>query len=77
MTSLTVVPAKRMAAILRRLGFSLVRQRGSHAFYRHPDGRTTIVPMHSGEDLGKGMIKEILSDIDLSVEQYDCLRKQV
>lgn len=77
MTSLTVVPAKRMAAILRRLGFSLVRQRGSHAFYRHPDGRTTIVPMHSGEDLGKGMIKEILSDIDLSVEEFESVRRQV
>lgn len=72
MTSLRVIPAKKMVAILRRLGFELVRQRG-----RHADGRSAIVPMHPGEDLGKGLIREILKSIDLSVEEYDRLRRNL
>jgi len=77
MTRLTVVPAKKMAAILRSLGFELVRQRGSHAYYRHPDGRAAVVPMHSGENLGRGMIREILRSIDLSVQNYERIRRGV
>ena len=75
MTRLTVIPPKQMVAILRRLGYELDRQRGSHAYYKHPDGRAVIVPMHEGEDLGKGLIREILRSIELSVEEYERLRQ--
>jgi predicted RNA binding protein YcfA (HicA-like mRNA interferase family) len=77
MTAVTVIPAKKMVAILRKLGFELDRQKGSHAYYKHSDGRTTVVPMHAGEDLGKGLIREILKSIDLTVEEYDKLRRGV
>lgn len=77
MTALTVIPAKKMAAILRRLGFQLVRQRGSHAYYSHSDGRSVVVPTHAGEDLGKGLIREILRSIDLTVDEYERLRREV
>ena len=39
-----------MDRVLRRLGFVPVRQKGSHLFYRHPDGRTTTIPQHKGRD---------------------------
>ena len=77
MTAITVVSAKKMVAILRRLGFELDRQRGSHAYYKHPDGRSVVVPMHAGEDLGKGLIRQILKSAELSVEEYEALRKSV
>ena len=77
MTRITVVPAKKMAAILRDLGFEFIRQRGSHAYYRHPGGRGVVVPMHSGEDLGKGLIRQILRTIDLSVQDYERIRTRV
>ncbi len=77
MTALTVIPPKTMVAILRRSGFELDHQRGSHAYYKHPDGRGVVVPMHAGEDLGKGLIREILKSIDLSVEEYERLRQSV
>ncbi len=51
MSKLPIVDARTMDRILRTLGFTPVRQKGSHAFYRHPDGRTTTVPHHSGRDL--------------------------
>lgn len=59
-----------MEKILLRLGFKLVRQKGSHAFYRHPDGRTTAVPRHSGRDLARPLIREIIREIDLTPEQF-------
>jgi predicted RNA binding protein YcfA (HicA-like mRNA interferase family) len=59
-----------MEKLLLRLGFVRVRQKGSHVFYRHPDGRTTTVPDHPGRDLARPLIREILREIELSPEQF-------
>ena len=40
---------------LSKLGFEKIRQEGSHIFFRHPDGRTTVVPNHPGEKLDRGL----------------------
>jgi len=55
---------------LLSLGFERVRQRGSHVFYRHPDGRTTTVPDHRGRDLARPLVREILRETELTVEEY-------
>jgi predicted RNA binding protein YcfA (HicA-like mRNA interferase family) len=60
-----------MEKLLLKLGFQRVRQKGSHVFYRHPDGRTTSVPHHPGRDLARPLIKEILREIELNVEEYN------
>ena len=60
MTRLQIVDARIMEKLLFKLGFERVRQKGSHVFYRHPDGRTTTIPHHSGRDLARPLIKEIL-----------------
>jgi predicted RNA binding protein YcfA (HicA-like mRNA interferase family) len=56
------VPPRQVIRFLESLGFEEVRQRGSHKFFRHPDGRTATVPGHRGEDLGRGIIAKILRD---------------
>ncbi|NJD51561.1 MAG: type II toxin-antitoxin system HicA family toxin [Candidatus Methanoperedens sp.] len=71
MTKLNVIDARKMEKLLFKLGFERVRQKGSHVFYRHPDGRTTSVPHHPGRDLARPLIKEILREIELSVEEYN------
>lgn len=60
-----------MEAILLRIGFEKTRQKGSHAFYRHPDGRTTTIPFHQSRMLARPLIREILKEIDLSVDEYN------
>lgn len=62
--------------ILESLGFNEIRQKGSHKSFRHKDARTTVVPFH-GEDLGRGLIREILKDIEISPEEYEELRKRI
>lgn len=70
MARLTPVGARAMDRLLKQLGFARVRQRGSHVFYRHPDGRTTTVPHHKGRDLSVPLIRAILTDVQLSPEEF-------
>ncbi len=70
MSRLRLVPARRMIQFLRSLGFSQIRRRGSHRFYAHPDGRTATVPDHRGEDLGRGIIRSILRDVDVTPNEF-------
>jgi predicted RNA binding protein YcfA (HicA-like mRNA interferase family) len=58
---------------LERAGFAVVRTRSSHHFLRHPDGRTTVVPVHSGETIGPGLMSKILRDCGLDREQFRTL----
>jgi predicted RNA binding protein YcfA (HicA-like mRNA interferase family) len=74
-SKLPVVDARTMERVLRALGFTSVRQKGSHVFYRHPDGRTTTLPHHSGRDLARPLIREILREIELSPAEFERLLK--
>jgi predicted RNA binding protein YcfA (HicA-like mRNA interferase family) len=60
--------------VLEKLGFAFIRQSGSHAIYRHSDGRWTTVPIHKGRDLGKGILGKILKDAGLTVDEFERLR---
>ena len=58
---------------LQRAGFDTIRVHGSHHFLRHDDGRATVVPVHSGETIGPGLLKKILRDCELSTDELDSL----
>lgn len=77
MTRLLPVSGRKMCKILEKLGFEKVHQVGSHARYIHPDGRRTVVPLHGNEELGVGILKEILNQVKLSREKYETLRQKV
>jgi predicted RNA binding protein YcfA (HicA-like mRNA interferase family) len=57
-----------LIAALAKVGFAVVRVRGSHHFLWHPDGRSTVVRAHSGEILGPGLTAKILHDCDLTAD---------
>jgi predicted RNA binding protein YcfA (HicA-like mRNA interferase family) len=77
LSKLPVLASTQLVKILRSLGFERVRQKGSHAYFRHTDGRTTVVPLHRGEDLGRGLLRSILRDIELTPDQFDQVRRDV
>ena len=58
-----------VCARLQRLGFLVVRQRGSHIQYRHADGRGTTVPMHKGRDISPTLLRQIAKDVGMTVEE--------
>ncbi len=57
-------------ALLAKVGFAEVRQRGSHRQFRHIDGRATTVPFHQGRDISPTLLRQIAKDIGLSVEDF-------
>jgi predicted RNA binding protein YcfA (HicA-like mRNA interferase family) len=72
---LKLINEKKKEKVLLKLGFVKKRQKGSHAFYRNADGRTTTIPFHTGKDLPRPLLREILSEIKLSVDDYNSLVK--
>ncbi|MBF0512337.1 MAG: type II toxin-antitoxin system HicA family toxin [Candidatus Omnitrophica bacterium] len=61
---LTPLKPSSVIRALNRMGFDAVRQKGSHIFFRHADGRTTVIPFHKGEDIPRGLLRKILNDIE-------------
>jgi predicted RNA binding protein YcfA (HicA-like mRNA interferase family) len=58
-----------VARLLEKRGFVLVRQRGSHKQYRHPDGRGTTIPFHGSRDIAPSLLHRIARDVGLTVEE--------
>jgi len=73
MTSFPSLTGKELLAVLKKAGFEVLRVKGSHHFLRHSDGRITVVPVHSGETIGPGLLAKILRDCDLSRDQFQQL----
>ena len=65
-----VLKPREVVSVLRSLGFEEVRQRGSHKQFRHPDGRVTTVPFHKGRDVSPILLRQIIKDIGLSIEEF-------
>ena len=70
MSRLRIITSLQMCKLVENIGFVAIRQRGSHKFYRHSDGRTTVVPMHAG-DLDRSLIRKILKDIEITIDEYN------
>jgi predicted RNA binding protein YcfA (HicA-like mRNA interferase family) len=66
MSNFPAVRGKELIQALLRAGFAEIRIKGSHHFLRHADGRTTVVPVHSGETVGVGLLGQILRDCKLT-----------
>ena len=69
MSKLARPTGKELLAAVGRTGFQVIRVRGSHHFVRHANGRCTVIPVHSGETVGPGLLAKILQDCDLTPEQ--------
>jgi predicted RNA binding protein YcfA (HicA-like mRNA interferase family) len=63
MSRVPVLKPREVIRALERLGFVEVRQRGAHRQFRHPDGRGTTVPFHSGRDIAPPLLRQIIKDI--------------
>ncbi len=61
--------AKEIIFVIEHRGFFLVRQSGSHRIYKNINNRRVTVPFHAGKILHPKILKSILRDADLSVEE--------
>lgn len=69
MPKLPRLKGKEVIVALKKAGFEVIRIKGSHHFLMSQDGRRTVVPVHSGEDIGVGLLAKILRDVEMSVDE--------
>ncbi len=69
MSKLPSLTGKEIVSLLKKAGFIVERQRGSHVFLKHEDGQATVVPVHSGEIIGPGLLSKILRDVEMTREE--------
>jgi len=70
MPKLPIIKPLTLIRILKKINFVEIRQKGSHKFfYRRKDNKATIVPVHS-KDIGRGLLRKILNEINLSVDEF-------
>lgn len=73
MTRLPAVTARQFVKVVERLGFTLERQKASHAVHvRVTDHGTVtiVVPVHKGRTLKRGTLRGLIDDIGLSVQDF-------
>ena len=70
MTTWPTLNSSEVVRALKKADFRLVRQKGSHARFEHPDGRSTTVPIHGSQDIGRGLLRKILRDIEVDIKEF-------
>ena len=73
MSKLPLLTAKELIKILVAIGFVCKRQKGSHMFFQHKDGRTTVIPNHAGEKIDRGLLNKIIKQ-DLQMNPKDFIK---
>ncbi|MBI3627363.1 MAG: type II toxin-antitoxin system HicA family toxin [Candidatus Sungbacteria bacterium] len=62
--------AREAIRVALRLGFIFSRQKGSHAIYRHIDGRRLTIPIHGSKELGTALFKQITEDMGITRDKF-------
>lgn len=65
------ITGKQLIRALGEAEFFVTRIKGSHHFLKHADGRCTVVPVHSGEIIGPGLLNSILKAIEMEPSELD------
>lgn len=65
--------AQEIERVARKIGFVKVRQKGSHARWKHPDGRATTIPTHGNAEIGGWLFREILGQLGITEEEFNQL----
>ncbi|MFH0921796.1 MAG: type II toxin-antitoxin system HicA family toxin [Fibrobacterota bacterium] len=76
MTKLPLATAEKLEKNILQIGFKKVRQKGSHAFYKHSDGCTTPIPFHKGRVISRPLLREILREIEIGIDEFNHLLNQ-
>ena len=64
-----MLKARDVMRVLEKFGFRGFRQVGSHIFFKHPDGGATLVPKHGGEDINRGLLRQIVREIKITPDE--------
>lgn len=67
---LPLLSSKELCKILNKMGFEEIRQKGSHKYFKHSNGRATVVPIHSNRKIGRGLLRRIINEIQINRDKF-------
>lgn len=77
MSRLKLLPYRDLAQIAEMAGFQWVRRQGSHNTFRTPNGRVVVIPDHANQDIVRPLLRKIIRDMGLSVDEYNRLTEML
>ncbi|MFZ5922175.1 MAG: type II toxin-antitoxin system HicA family toxin [Chloroflexota bacterium] len=77
MTRLRLVAYSKLAKIAESKGFHRIRQEGSHNVFRNAEGKIIVIPNHGSQVIVRPLLRKILRDMDISLEEYERLLKEI
>ena len=76
MTRLRLVAYRELSKVAEVAGFRMIRQEGSHNTFRNAEGRIVVIPDHGSQVIVRPLLRKILRDMGLSVEEYTRLLEE-
>lgn len=70
MTKLPPLKSREVVKGLKALGFTKVRQKGSHAIFHHQDCRRASVPVHPGQEISPYFLSDILKQLEIGEKEF-------
>ena len=76
MSRLKLLPYRELARVAELAGYRWVRRQGSHNTFRSQDGRVVVIPDHGSQDIVRPLLRKIIRDMGLSVDEYNRLTEE-
>ncbi len=76
MPKLPNIKGKQLLKILQNIGYILDHIQGSHHILRRADGKKITIPIHGNKEIPKGTLLGILTDLDISKDEFVVLLKK-
>ena len=76
MTHLRLVAYRELSKVAEAAGFRWIRREGSHNTFRNAEGRIVVMPDHGSQVIVRPLLRKILRDMGLSVEEYTRLLEE-
>jgi predicted RNA binding protein YcfA (HicA-like mRNA interferase family) len=77
LTRLRLVPYRKLRKVAETSGFHWVRRVGSHNTFRNAEGRIVVIPDHGSQVIVRPLLRKILRDIGLSVDEYNRILEEL
>ena len=77
MTKLRLVRYRKLRKVAEAAGFYWARREGSHNTFRNAEGRIVVIPDHGSQVIVRPLLRKILRDIGLSVEEYNRILEEL
>jgi len=65
---LPIISGKMAVRAFMKIGYRIIRQRGSHIRLHHKIKRPLTIPNH--KVLGKGLVRKLLRDAQISIDEF-------